>query len=117
MAKAWGASSDIKVLASGTIVLQGDGGLWAPWTCPWMVEVPSFDPEPSCKADTVKIVDCGAKVKDHSVHPGRGWECEVGHHHLDIEIAWTDEAELAGEAEAERRAEMWADYDPGRDVW
>ena len=47
--------------------------------CHWMIEVVSGDPEPSCREDTVKIIDCGAPLTRFVRNGSAGWECESGH--------------------------------------
>lgn len=78
-------------------------------TCPWLVEVPSGNPEPDSPADCWMVVECGAAV---SAVPF-GWECEAGHGHVsqidaaaagrwDV-VAEVEAGQLAAEREADRR--------------
>lgn len=54
--------------------------------CPWIVQVPSGNPEPDSPADLWKEVECGAPITP--THNGQGWECDAGHSHVPLEIAW-----------------------------
>lgn len=130
--KRWADTSDIVILASGTLAIEeevpgGNGRMsFRPWRCAWAIQVPSGCLEPDSPADLWKIVDCGAKVKDHPVHPGQGWRCEAGHEHIEYQV-WAEAGHEARYAFEEEQAERRGEYrqaasvggrdDYGRDVW
>ena len=79
--------------------------------CTWLVEVASGDPEPSCPADTVKIVECGAKLTRLD---DDGWTCADGHEHLAYGSA-AQQAQERAEAQWETTAAWWG-VDPDQSV-
>ena len=50
-----------------------------PEGCPWIVLVPSNNPEPTCSADMWRELECGEPVTELV----DGWLCEGGHEHVD----------------------------------
>lgn len=63
-----------------------------PRTCPWLIEVPSYNPEPDFPEDLVSIVECGAEVTENEFG---SWRCAAGHEH----VSYDDPARGAYEAE------------------
>jgi len=61
-------------------------------TCPWLIEVPSNNPEPDFPEDCYRIIECGASV---TVNEYGSWKCEAGHEH----VSYDDPARSAYEAE------------------
>ena len=74
--------------------------------CPWLVLVPSQNPEPDSAADLHTEVDCGAPVTNITTPAGEvyGWACENGHHHYDYGSA-AQQAEERDEALVEMAAQ------------
>jgi hypothetical protein len=68
-------------------------------TCPWLVEVPSGNPEPDSPSDCWLTVECGAPV----TFDGDAWSCEAGHGHRGVEAEWAADA-LRERAEREGRS-------------
>lgn len=51
--------------------------------CEWLVQRPTFHPEPDFIEDTYRIENCDAAiVKDDEVE---GWECEAGHGYVPMQ--------------------------------
>lgn len=75
----------IRTLASGTLVEVGGDGRATLLACPWWIEVPSGNPEPDSIADTVKIVECGARMKFDAPD---GERCEYGHEFGNMELRY-----------------------------
>jgi hypothetical protein len=70
-----------------------------PSSCPWLVEVPSNNPEPDFPEDLVSIVECGAEV---TVNEHGSWRCAAGHEH----VSYDDPARSAHEAELAYRERL-----------
>lgn len=89
-----------RFLASGLLVeVDAMTRKATPVVCDWLVEVASGNPEPDSIEDTVKIVECGAKVRRHPGYPD-ATICDHGHDRLPIEVdlapfgpAWQREQE------------------------
>jgi hypothetical protein len=50
--------------------------------CPWLIEVPSGNPEPDSPSDTIKHVACGALLRPDGPD---GSVCEAGHQFGNLE--------------------------------
>lgn len=69
-------------------------------TCPWLVEVPSGNPEPDFPEDLYRVIECGAEV---TFNEYGSWTCAAGHEHVtyddprrdsyDAEMAWNERNE------------------------
>lgn len=83
--------ADLRELRSGTVVYVDDAGLAHPFSCSWLVQVASGNPEPDSIEDTYLLVDCGAPVRRHPDYPdaelGQALTCDVGHDRLSMELA------------------------------
>lgn len=51
------------------------------WSCSWVVNKPSNNPEPDFPEDCWTLAECGATA----IIVGEGWECENGHKYAGIE--------------------------------
>jgi hypothetical protein len=83
----------------------GTGNGWGRSDCPWLILVPSGNPEPDSEADMWREVECGAPLHDD---PPDGCCCENGHVFGNLERRWMEEAETEAleRADDERGADL-----------
>jgi hypothetical protein len=78
-----------------------------PAGCPWLIEVPSGNPEPDSKADTVKHVECGAILRPDGPD---GEVCEAGHQFGNLERRLAPFGEEWQREQAEAAAEGYSPF-------
>lgn len=75
-----GSSDVVWRLPNGYWVELNAKGRWVLARCHWLVERPTFHPEPDSIEDTYRIEECGAPITEFR-HEGSSFTCEAGHRH------------------------------------